>query len=240
MPRQTRVMDRLAVVRSLSHTTGDHFAGAHWMLTGYHGSTAANLDPMYPSAGSIAAKVCGPRRPGLPAYVAVPFAASVGLVPGYNRGSYLGTAYDPSRPAATRTPLASRCTPALPGGVTLRARRPQGAAQSFDTLRATSIAVARSTASIVSARSVRHDLRAGSAASVRPRLGRPARVSTADTPGGRAVCWHGVGRDGRYLRHRSHGWLGRPRRDRVGDEEQIADLRSGACRLVGPERARTV
>ena len=34
------------VLKSLAHTTGDHFAGAHWMLTGYHGSTAAQLDPI--------------------------------------------------------------------------------------------------------------------------------------------------------------------------------------------------
>jgi hypothetical protein len=95
MPRQAQVMDKLAILRSLYHTTGDHFAGAHWMLTGYHGSTAANLDPMYPSAGSITAKVRGANRPGLPAYVAVPIAASVGLVPGYNSGAYLGTAYNP-------------------------------------------------------------------------------------------------------------------------------------------------
>src|SRR5947207_8721849 len=29
MPRQAKVMDKLAIVRSLYHTTGDHFAGAH-------------------------------------------------------------------------------------------------------------------------------------------------------------------------------------------------------------------
>ncbi|MFN4261267.1 MAG: DUF1501 domain-containing protein [Gemmataceae bacterium] len=95
MPRQARVMDKLAIVRSLYHTTGDHFAGAHWMLTGYHGSTAAMLDPKYPSAGSITAKVRGANRPGLPPYVAVPYAASVGLNPGYNSGAYLGTSYNP-------------------------------------------------------------------------------------------------------------------------------------------------
>src|SRR5262249_10945061 len=35
-PRQARVMDKITIVRSVHHTTGDHFAGAHWMLTGYH------------------------------------------------------------------------------------------------------------------------------------------------------------------------------------------------------------
>jgi hypothetical protein len=137
MPQQTRVMDRLAVVRSLSHTTGDHFAGAHWMLTGYHGSTAANLDPMYPAAGSIAAKVCGPRRSGLPAYVAVPFAASVGLVPGYNSGAYLGTSCNPFQTGGDpNAPGFSVRNLALPGGVTLaQLDDRKRLLKSFDTLR---------------------------------------------------------------------------------------------------------
>ncbi|HZY87385.1 MAG TPA: DUF1501 domain-containing protein [Gemmataceae bacterium] len=120
MPEQAKVMDKLAVVRSLHHTTGDHFAGAHWMLTGYHGSTAANLEPMYPSAGSVTAKVRGPNRPGLPAYVAVPIAASVGLVPGYNSGAYLGTSYNPFQTGGDpNSPNFSVQNLKLPGGVTV-------------------------------------------------------------------------------------------------------------------------
>jgi hypothetical protein len=65
------------------------------MLTGYFGSNVQKLEPMFPSAGSITAKVCGANRPGLPAYVAVPFAANINLVPGYNGAAWLGQAYDP-------------------------------------------------------------------------------------------------------------------------------------------------
>src|SRR5262245_47031271 len=120
MPRQARVMDRISIVRSVHHTTGDHFAGAHWMLTGYHGSTAANLDPMYPSAGSIVAKMRGANRPGLPAYVAVPHAASVGLVPGYNSAAYLGAGYNPFQAGSDpNAPSFSVKNLALPGGITL-------------------------------------------------------------------------------------------------------------------------
>jgi hypothetical protein len=137
LPRQARVMDRLAIVRSMHHTTGDHFAGAHWMLTGHLGSTAANMDPMYPSAGSIAARVRGANRPGLPAYVAVPSAASVGLNPGYNSGAYLGSAYNPFQCGGdpnSRTFTVRNLT--LPGGVTIDTlddRRQLLAA--FDTMR---------------------------------------------------------------------------------------------------------
>lgn len=120
MPEQAKLADKLAIVRSLHHTTGDHFAGAHWMLTGYHGSTAANLDPMYPSAGSITAKLRGPNRSGLPAYVAVPVAASVGLVPGYNSAAYLGTAYNPFQTGGDpNAPNFSVRNLTLPGGMTL-------------------------------------------------------------------------------------------------------------------------
>lgn len=137
MPRQAQIMDQLAIVRSLHHTTGDHFAGAHWMLTGYHGSTAANMDPMYPSAGSIAAKVRGANRPGLPAYVAVPFAASVGLNPGYNSAAYLGTACNPFQtggdPNAANFSVRNLT---LPGGVNLSSLEDRRELlRSFDTLR---------------------------------------------------------------------------------------------------------
>ncbi len=120
LPRHAQLMDKLAIVRSMHHTTGDHFAGAHWMLTGYHGSTAAQMDPMYPSAGSITAKLRGPVQPGMPAYVAVPIAASVGLVPGYNSAAYLGNAYNPFQTGGDpNAPNFSVRNLTLPGGLTL-------------------------------------------------------------------------------------------------------------------------
>jgi hypothetical protein len=120
MTRQTRVMDKLAIVRSLHHTTGDHFAGAHWMLTGHLGSTAANLDQQWPSAGSITARLRGPNRQGLPAYVAVPHAASVGLVPGYNGAAYLGTSFNPFQTGGDpNSPAYSVRNLTLPGGMTM-------------------------------------------------------------------------------------------------------------------------
>jgi hypothetical protein len=137
MPEQAKVADKLAIVRSLHHTTGDHFAGAHWMLTGYLGSTAANMDPMYPSAGSITAKMRGANRPGLPAYVAVPFAASVGLNPGYNSAAYLGNAFNPFQTRSDpNSPSFSVRNLTLPGGLTLaQLEERRQLLSSFDTLR---------------------------------------------------------------------------------------------------------
>jgi hypothetical protein len=95
LPRHARHADKMVFVRSLHHGTGDHFAGAHWMLTGRFGSTAVNLPQKYPSVGSYVARVRGPNRPGLPAYVGLPSAQSVYLFPGYQGASYLGAAYNP-------------------------------------------------------------------------------------------------------------------------------------------------
>jgi hypothetical protein len=95
-PKQAKIADKFAIVRSLSHQTGDHFAGGHRMLTGKDlGVGGANTAGRFPSLGSIVARQRGPNRRGMPAYIAVPIAASIGLVPGYFGGNWLGAEYDP-------------------------------------------------------------------------------------------------------------------------------------------------
>ena len=42
-PRQAKIADRFSVIRSLYHNDGDHFGGAHRMLTGRGGATARIL-----------------------------------------------------------------------------------------------------------------------------------------------------------------------------------------------------
>lgn len=90
-----RLADRMAFIRSVHHDTGDHFAGAHWMLTGRFGSTSVNLPQKFPSVGSYISKLHGPNQPGMPAYVGLPAAQSVYLFPGYMGAAYLGAAYNP-------------------------------------------------------------------------------------------------------------------------------------------------
>jgi hypothetical protein len=95
-PKQAQVTDKFSIVRSLHHDSGDHFAGGHRMLTAKDmGVSGANTDPKFPSLGAIAARELGPRRPGLPAYVAVPHASSIGLTPGYFGAHLLGAQYNP-------------------------------------------------------------------------------------------------------------------------------------------------
>src|SRR5271165_1451481 len=98
-PKQARVTDKFSMVRSLHHDTGDHFAGAHRMLTAKDmGVSGVNNTQRFPGIGAIAARECGPRRSGMPAHVGAPTSASVGISPGYVSGHMLGAQYDPFQP----------------------------------------------------------------------------------------------------------------------------------------------
>ena len=96
MPQQTRLMDRLAVVRSMHHGTSEHPLGTAWMLTGYDGPTLQNQSPKHPCAGSIAAKLRGSNSPGMPPYVHIhPERIDEGMLAGYHGAAYLGPSCDP-------------------------------------------------------------------------------------------------------------------------------------------------
>src|SRR5229473_8494922 len=94
-PKQAKVTDKFSIVRSLHHNTGDHFAGGHRMLTAKDmGVSGASTPIKFPSIGSIVHRELGARKSGMPGYVAVPHAASIGLVPGYFGGHMLGVQHD--------------------------------------------------------------------------------------------------------------------------------------------------
>jgi hypothetical protein len=91
LPKQAAIMDKLAVVRSAYHTNAGHGMGSQWMLTGYQPTIEVN-DNIYPSTGSVVAKMRGPNEPGLPAYVNLPRNLSLG------KAAYLGASYNPFAP----------------------------------------------------------------------------------------------------------------------------------------------
>jgi hypothetical protein len=95
LPNHARLLDKVSLIRSLHHDNGDHYAAAHWMLTGYLGSNARSMAPQYPSVGSIIGRVKGAKKAGMPAYVGLPNTHSVGIVPGYHGAAYLGSTYNP-------------------------------------------------------------------------------------------------------------------------------------------------
>jgi len=94
-PLQAKVADKFSIVRSLHHGTGDHFAGGHYMLTGRGGVNGAANAGKAPFVGSVATRMSGPRKPGMPANVAIPYAMSIGLRPGYFGANYIGLQHNP-------------------------------------------------------------------------------------------------------------------------------------------------
>src|SRR5262245_43827715 len=91
LPLQSKSSDKLSVVRSACHTNAGHGMGSQWMLTGYQPTIEVN-DNIYPSCGSVVAKMNGANEPGLPAYVNLPRALSLG------KAAYLGASFNPFAP----------------------------------------------------------------------------------------------------------------------------------------------
>jgi uncharacterized protein (DUF1501 family) len=89
LPRHAEITDRVAILRSVYHNSGDHDAGMYFCVTG-------KSTKFQPSTGSITARIRGPNTPGLPAYVHLGFQPVTNLVfvPNF-KASYLGGGYDP-------------------------------------------------------------------------------------------------------------------------------------------------
>jgi len=95
-PLQAKITDKFSMVRSLHVDSGDHFAGGHRMLTTKDmGVSGANNNGKFPGIGAIVNRELGPRRQGMPGYVAVPYGMSIGLRPGYFGGHFLGAQHNP-------------------------------------------------------------------------------------------------------------------------------------------------
>ncbi len=130
LPLSAKVMDKFAIVRSVTHPDSGHESASHYLLTGYRPTNDIPAQEM-PSYGSITARVRGPRRPGLPAYVAVP------TPPRSASAGYLGVAYNPfsvgSDPNQDNFSVRNLT---LPGGISLdRLQNRRGLLESIDTLR---------------------------------------------------------------------------------------------------------
>jgi hypothetical protein len=93
LPLQAKIFDKLSVVRSAYHTNAGHGMGSQWMQTGYQATIEVN-DNIYPSTGSVVARLKGANEPGVPAYVNLPRKAS------FANAAYLGASYNPFAPDA--------------------------------------------------------------------------------------------------------------------------------------------
>ncbi len=91
-PEQAKVMDKCTVIRSFSHGNGDHWAAAHWMLTGRLGANGSDRVPRQPSMGAVASHLLGPRMQGSLAAVNMNDGGF-----GYHGAAWLGVAHNPFR-----------------------------------------------------------------------------------------------------------------------------------------------
>ncbi len=135
LPEQARRMDRLAILRTVNHGTGDHTKGNHWMLTGYEGpafNAPDNTDPAPARRWARPWPGCkAPGGPGMPPYVAVPNLRG-GTDNLFHYAAYLGgganpfvVESDPNDPKfrVKNLTLPERRVARPPGGSPPRARR---------------------------------------------------------------------------------------------------------------------
>jgi hypothetical protein len=97
MPEQARIMDKLAILRTVKHGTGDHTKGNHWMLTGFEGpafNAPDNQVQRRPAMGSAVARLRGPNQLGMPAYVGAPHLRG-GTDNLFHYAAYLGGGWNP-------------------------------------------------------------------------------------------------------------------------------------------------
>ena len=97
MPEQAKIADKLSVVRTVNHGSGDHTKGNHWMLTGYEGpafNAPDNRHQRRPSIGSAVARIRQANASGMPPYVGVPHLKG-GTDNLFHYASYLGAGWNP-------------------------------------------------------------------------------------------------------------------------------------------------
>jgi uncharacterized protein (DUF1501 family) len=83
LPQMAQLMDKVAVIRSMTHSEAAHERGTHNMFTGYRPSPALQ----FPSIGSVISHEYGPRN-NLPPYVCIPNVPNEYAGPGYLSSSF--------------------------------------------------------------------------------------------------------------------------------------------------------
>ena len=124
-PLMARMMNKVALIRSLHHRTGaTHENGQRWMMTGHD----FNADSVQPHSGSVISRVFG-QKSELPANVVLPGPignTGAGPLHGQSAG-YLGSAHEPfflkADPAQPNFRVADLEVPAGQSGARLDARR---------------------------------------------------------------------------------------------------------------------
>jgi hypothetical protein len=88
MVEQAKIMDKLAIIRSIHHDSGSHGTSSHLVQTGYYLRDRQNRENEMPCVGSFTAHLRGPNQVGLPAFVSIPGQMR------YGGAAYLGKGYN--------------------------------------------------------------------------------------------------------------------------------------------------
>ncbi len=112
LPHMATVMDKVTLVRTMSHDEGAHERACHTLLTGWHPNPAL----IYPSIGSVVSKELGGNGP-MPPYITIP---GNDFAFGYGQSGYLEAALNPfSVGGNPNEEHFSVRDVSLPGGLTL-------------------------------------------------------------------------------------------------------------------------
>ncbi len=98
LPRVAKILDKVAQVRSMSHTMKNHNSASYYALTGH----APPLDDirlrdslsLYPAYGSVVDRLA-PISDGMPTFVAYPYVIRDGAITPGQHASFLGKGHDP-------------------------------------------------------------------------------------------------------------------------------------------------
>ncbi len=93
MVEQARVMDKMAIVRSVAHNSNNHSNAAHLINTGYYRVNGQAGPQEMPGVGAYSARLREPLVSGVPRYVGL--ATTTDGPMRYGAASYLGKAFDP-------------------------------------------------------------------------------------------------------------------------------------------------
>ena len=93
LPRTAQVVDRAAILRTVTHPDNNHATASASLTTGYADTSPESL---HPSVGSVVSRLRGPNRPGLPAYVHISHEQERNLDIGAVHGAgYLSSSHAP-------------------------------------------------------------------------------------------------------------------------------------------------
>jgi hypothetical protein len=96
LPRHARVADRFALVRSCAHRESGHGSATKNLMSGYpHPPNTNEGTLLYPSAGSVVARMREQERRSVPPYICVPDVGIRSQGTSESGAAYLGAAYNP-------------------------------------------------------------------------------------------------------------------------------------------------